>query len=195
MKKYKIYSSIALISGLLLVLASVLVPIIKLSIYTSQNGSIGIIGGADGPTAIYLTFRLSGGRLPIALILGLTLFLCGGFCLVFKRVIISNCGLRTTALSLVISSFGASGLFCFFIWYGIVAFHEMSMHPIAYPLSIIGGIFSLVALMITIILYIKSRKENLKIKGIILDIITSIITLPIFFWLCAEIHNLLQRIV
>ena len=53
MKKFKIYSSVCLISGLLLVLASVLVPIIKFSNYTAQNGSIGIIGGADGPTAIY----------------------------------------------------------------------------------------------------------------------------------------------
>ena len=40
MRKFKIYSSIALISGLLLALASVLVPIIKLSNYTAQNGSI-----------------------------------------------------------------------------------------------------------------------------------------------------------
>ena len=84
MKKFKIYSSVCLISGLLLVLASVLVPIIKFSNYTAQNGSIGIIGGADGPTAIYLTSRLLGERLLFALILGLTLFLCGGFCLVFK---------------------------------------------------------------------------------------------------------------
>lgn len=174
MKKFKIYSSIVLISGLLLALTSVLVPIIKLSNYTAQNGSIGIIGGADGPTAIYLTSRLLGERLLFALILGLTLFLCGGFCLVFKRTVTNNCRLKTTALSLIISFFGASGLSCFLIWYSIVAFLEMSMHPIAYPLSIIGGIFSLVAFIITIILYIKARKENFKIKGIVVDVINCI---------------------
>ena len=195
MKKFKIYSSIVLISGLLLALTSVLVPIIKLSNYTAQNGSIGIIGGADGPTAIYLTSRLLGERLLFALILGLTLFLCGGFCLVFKRTVTNNCRLKTTALSLIISFFGASGLSCFLIWYSIVAFLEMSMHPIAYPLSIIGGIFSLVAFIITIILYIKARKENFKIKGIVIDVITSIITLPIFFLVCIEIYNLLQQII
>ena len=195
MKKFKIYSSIVLISGLLLALTSVLVPIIKLSNYTAQNGSIGIIGGADGPTAIYLTSRLLGERLLFALILGLTLFLCGGFCLVFKRTVTNNCRLKTTALSLIISFFGASGLSCFLIWYSIVAFLEMSMHPIAYPLSIIGGIFSLVAFIITIILYIKARKENFKIKGIVIDVITSIITIPIFFLVCIEIYNLLQQII
>ena len=195
MGKFKIYSSIALISGLLLALASVLVPIIKLSNYTAQNGSVGIIGGADGPTAIYLTNRLLDGRLLLILILGLTLLLCGGFCLIFKRTVTNVCKLKTTALSLIISFFGASGLSCFFIWYSIVAFHEMSKHPISYPLSIIGGIFSLVAFITTIILYIKVRKENFKIKGIVVDIITSIITLPTFFLVCTEIYNLLQQII
>lgn len=192
MRKYKIYSSIALISGLLLALASVLVPIIKLSNYTSQNGSIGIIGGADGPAAIYLTYRLLDGRLLLILILGITLFLCGGFCLIFKRTVINNCRLKTTALSLIISFFGASGLVCFFIWYSIVAFIEMSKHPISYPLSIIGGILSLVAFIITIILYIKVRKENFKIKGIVIDILTSIITLPILFLFVSKICAILQ---
>lgn len=141
MKKFKIYSSISLISGLLIVLASVLVPIIKLSNHTAQNGSVGIIGGADAPTLLFL-LKYSDGHLLFTLILGLTLFLCGGFCLIFKRVVINNCGLRTTALSLVISLFGASGLSCFFIWYSIVAFHEMSMHPIAYPVSVFAGLLS-----------------------------------------------------
>lgn len=195
MNKFKTYSSVCLISGLLLVLASVLVPIIKLSNYTAQNGSIGIIGGADGPTAIYVTSQLLGGSLLFALILVLTLLLCGGFCLIFKRTVTDVCKLKTTALSLIISFFGASGLSCFFIWYSIVAFHEMSKHPISYPLSIIGGILSLVAFIITIILYIKVRKENFKIKGIVVDIITSIITFPTFFLVCAEIYNLLQQII
>ena len=191
MRKFKIYSYIALISGLLLALASVLVPIIKLSNYTAQNGSVGIIGGADAPTLLFL-LRYSDGHLLFALILGLTLFLCGGFCLVFRRTVTNNCKFKTTMLSLIISFFGASGLSCFFIWYSIVAFLEMSMHPIAYPLSIIGGIFSLGAFIITIILYIKVRKENFKIKGIVVDIITSITTLPILFLLVAKIFAILQ---
>ncbi len=195
MKKIKIYSSIALILGLLLALVSVLVPIIKINEFTAQNGSVGIIGGADGPTAIYLTSHLLDRNLLFTLILGLTLFLSGAFCLIFKRVVINNCSLKTTALSLIISFFGASGLACFFIWYSIVVFHEMSKHPLSYPLSIIGGMGSLVAFVATIVFYVRARKENLKVKGIIVDIITSIITLPTFFWLCAEIHNLLQRII
>ncbi len=41
MKKIKIYSSIALILGLLLALVSVVVPIIKINEFTEQNGSVG----------------------------------------------------------------------------------------------------------------------------------------------------------
>ena len=50
---------------------------------------------------------------------------------------------------------------------------------------------SLIAFVATIVFYVRARKDNLKVKGIIVDIITSIITLPTFFWLCAEIYNLL----
>lgn len=191
MKKFKIYSSISLISGLLIVLASVLVPIIKLSNHTAQNGSVGIIGGADAPTLLFL-LKYSDGHLLFTLILGLTLFLCGGFCLIFKRVVINNCGLRTTALSLVISLFGASGLSCFFIWYSIVAFHEMSMHPIAYPVSVFAGLLSFIMFIAAIIFYIKVRRNNFKPKGIIIDILTSIITLPTLFLLVAKICAILQ---
>lgn len=191
MRKFKIYSSIALISGLLLALTSVLVPVIKLSNYTAQNGSVGIISGTDAPTLLFL-LKYSDGHLLFALILGLTLFLCGGFCLVFKRTVTNNCRLKTTALSLLISFFGASGLACFFIWYSIVVFHEMSMHPIAYPCSIFVGLLSLVAFITAIIFYIRVRKKNLKPKGIIIDILTSITTLPILFLLVAKIFAILQ---
>ncbi len=192
MRKFKIYSSIALISGLLLALASVLVLIIILSNYTAQNGSIGIIGGADGPTAIYITSRLFGGHLLFTLIFGLTLFLCGGFCLIFKKTVTNNCRLKTTALSLIISFFGASGLSCFIIWYSIVVFFEMSMHPIAYPFSIFAGLLSLFAFITAIKFYIRERKKNPKPKGIVIDVLTSITTLPILFLLVAKILAIMQ---
>lgn len=187
MRKIKKYSSIVLILGLTLVLMSVLVPIIKISNYTAQNGSIGIIGGADTPTLLFLLRYYFGDGLLFLFILGLTLFLCGVFCLVFGRAVINNCTLKTTALSLIISLLGASGLSCFFIWYSIVVFHEMSTHPVAYPCSIFAGLLSLIAFVTAIVFYTRARKNNLKPKGIIIDILTSIIALPILFLLVAKI--------
>lgn len=86
----------------------------------------------------------------------------------------------------------AAGLVCFFIWYSIVVFHEMSMYPIAYTCSIFVGLLSLVAFITAIIFYIRVRKKNLKPKGIIIDILTSITTLPILFLLVAKIFAILQ---
>ena len=192
MKKIKTYSSIALILGLILVSASVLVPIIKISKFTAQNGSIGIIGGADMPTLLFSLRYILGGQLLFTLILGLILFLCGGFRLIFGRSVINNCSIKTTALSLIISFFGASGLVCFFIWYSIVVFHEMSMHPIAYPCSIFAGLLSLIGFVTAIVFYVRARKANLKPKGIIIDILTSIVTLPILLLIVAKISTILQ---
>ena len=195
MRKFKIYSSISLISGLLLVLASVLVPIIKLSNYTAQNGSVGIIGGTDAPTLLFL-LKYSDGHLLFALILGLTLFLCGGFCLIFKRTVMNNCRLKTTALSLIISFFGASGLSCFYIWYSIVSFHAMSEHPISHPASIVGGFLSLAAFILSIFFYVKMRKGDWPIKGVLLDAVVAYLSLPVFFfWLMEHVYPWLQRLV
>ena len=190
MKKIKIYSLLSLILGFTLVLISVLMSIVKLN-YISQNGSIGIIGGADKSTLLFL-LKYCGGGLLFTIILGLTLFLCGGFCLVFKRTVTNNCRLKTTALSLIISFFGALGLSCFFIWFSIVAFHEMSMHPIAYPFSIFVGLLSLIAFITVIVFYIMVRRNNLKPIGIIIDILTSITTLPVLFLIVAKICAVLQ---
>ena len=93
-------------------------------------------------------------------ILSLTLLLCGGFCLVFKKTVYENCRLKTTLISLCISLFGAIGLCCLFIWFSIVAFGKMSSHPIEYPVSIVGGLLSLFMFIIAIAFYIKLRLFN-----------------------------------
>lgn len=196
MKKYKIYSTIALISGLLLALVSVLVPIIKLSNYTAQNVSVGIIGGADASTLRFIFWHGYGGdNMVIPIIFGIALFLAGMFCLIFSKAVFYNCTVKTTLLSLTTSFFGASGLVCFFIWFSIVAFGEMSKHPISYPISIIGGAISLLAFIILIFFYIKARSAKMSAKGTIIDILTSITALPIFFLICSKIYDLIQLFV
>jgi hypothetical protein len=54
-------------------------------IYTSQHGAIGIIGGADGPTAIYLTSRLFSGMPIIFMLLGLGLIVSAVVLLIVLR--------------------------------------------------------------------------------------------------------------
>ncbi len=190
----KKFSITALVAGLIFVILSIIIPFIMINDYIDQNGSIGIIGGADTPTIHFIMWQMFGGYFIYILILGILLTLSGSFCLIFGKTILENCSLRTTVISLLISVFGAQGLVCFLNWFIIVSFHEMSKSPIAYPLNITLGIISLLALIIFIYFYIKARKENLKIKGIVIDILTSIITLPIFFLSGIEIYALLKQI-
>ncbi len=191
MKRLKITSIGIILFGLAVMAISILVPIIKISDYTTQNGAVGIIGGADKPTLWFL-LSYSDGDFLLTFIFGLTLLLCGGFCLVFKKTVYENCRLKTTLISLCISLFGAIGLCCLFIWFSIVAFGKTASHPIEYPVSIVGGLLSLFMFIIAIAFYIKLRKNNLKIKGIIIDILTSIIALPTLFLLVAKIYSIFQ---
>ena len=84
---------------------------------------------------------------------------------------------KTTALALAISFFGAAGLACFFIWHSIVSFHEVSKNP-------------LLCFIISVVFYIKIRKTNISGRGILIDILTIAVTLPIFFLICAMIYEL-----
>lgn len=60
MKRLKITSIRITLFGLAVMAISILVPIIKTSDYTIQNGAVGIIGGADTPTLWFLLSYLDG---------------------------------------------------------------------------------------------------------------------------------------
>jgi Na+-transporting methylmalonyl-CoA/oxaloacetate decarboxylase beta subunit len=83
--KSKRNAIILLIIGAIIFLAGIVVPIVSMRIYTSQHGAIGIIGGADGPTAIYLTSRLFSGMPIIFMLLGLGLVVSAVVLLIVLR--------------------------------------------------------------------------------------------------------------
>ena len=91
-----------------------------------------------------------------------------------------------------LSCVGALGLVCVFIWFSIVSFGEMSKHPIEYPVSVLLGIVCFFAFVVLIAVYLKLRKTNWSIKGLIIDILTSIIYLPTFFYIFSYIYGLLN---
>jgi Na+-transporting methylmalonyl-CoA/oxaloacetate decarboxylase beta subunit len=82
--KSKRNAIILLIIGAIIFLVGI-VPIVSMKIYTSQHGAIGIIGGADGPTAIYLTSRLFSGMPIIFMLLGLGLIVSAVVLLIVLR--------------------------------------------------------------------------------------------------------------
>lgn len=76
-RKKKVISIIAIIVGVM-VLGSVVAPMIMGAIFKAQvTSSIGIIGGADGPTAIMLAGTIGAGNVIVESTLGVLLIVGG----------------------------------------------------------------------------------------------------------------------
>ena len=160
--------------------------------YTADYAPTDIIGGADAPTYRFLQENFLKG-LPIVLIIfGISLVLSSGFCLLFSKTVMKHCSIRTSAISLGLSCAGGAGLVCALIWVSVTAFGEASKHPIAYPVSIAGGLTCLMAFLALIVFYFKTRQEKCTVTGVVIDVLTSIVYLPAFFWLFSWLYEILS---
>jgi hypothetical protein len=189
--KIKRNSLIILIAGVLILGLGILSPVVYWNSFTLRNQSAGIIGGAGAPTYMYVTFNLFWGLPLVFILLGLSMAVSAGFCLLFKNTIKTYCSVKTSAISIGLSAIGALGLACAFIWLSIVSFGEVSRHPVEYPITIFLGIVSFFVFVALIALYLKLRKMNWSVKGFVIDIFTSLIYLPTFFFAISFLYNAL----
>lgn len=97
------------------------------------------------------------------------------------------CTIKTTVSTLIILFFGAMGLWCYLNWYSIVGFGKIKTFPIEYRFSIAGGF---IALFVAVWFYVKNRKNNAKLLGILLDIGIVWVSLPIYILLIIQISYL-----
>ncbi len=172
---------IILILGVLMSILGFIAPIVYWNNYTLHNGAIGIIGGADAPTYTFMLSAFFDG-LPFVLIwLGISLVVSSGFCLLFSNTVKKHCNINTSVISLGLSSVGALGLVCAFLWFSIVSFG-----------SILLGIVCFFTFVVLIAIYLKKRKINWSIKGFIIDILTSIAYLPAFFFVFSYLYEILS---
>lgn len=190
--KLKKYSICTLILGFVISLLGFITPFIRLNFFTQHNGAIGIIGGADSPSAYLLTLSLFPNLHVLFILLGLSLIIPSAFCLLFSKTVKTHLRLSTSAVSLGLSAVGALGILCAFVWLITVAFEGPSTHPVEYGVSILLGIFCFFAFIILIGLYIKLRKANKSVKGIIIDVLTSIVYLPFFFYLFMYLYEIVS---
>ena len=192
--KLKQISLLTLLVGALFSIIGAIVPFIALQNYPFENGAVGIIGGADTPTYEFVVFRIMDGWPFVAVLFGITLIFSALFCLIFSKTVKNNCNMKTTVLSLGLSAVGAAGLVCVCIWFVTVAFGEISKYPIKYPASVLLGSLCFFAFVVLIAVYFKVRKTNWSIKGIIIDVLTSIIYLPAFFFAFSYLYEFLDRV-
>jgi len=74
-----------IVSGFILTILGITVPLIELNKYTANNASIGIIGGADLPTYKYIVFTEMHGIPFYLLFFGISLFIVGVVILIFRK--------------------------------------------------------------------------------------------------------------
>ena len=180
--KLKKLSILGLIIGIVAVLVAVGYLALMWLLANTDAKTIAIIGGADGPTAIFITSRMFFRTfVGILLTLGIPLVLTSLFCLIFPNFVQKNFSIKTSALALGLSATGCLGAYCLISSLAIAGFGLADEHPIAYPASIAAGVLALILFLILFALYCKARKGEVKIVGIILDVLTGALFLPFFF--------------
>ncbi len=128
----------------------------------------------------------------VPLLMGAIYFLIALFCFIFYKIIRKHCTVPTTLLSLGISGAGMAGLVCFCYWFIVCSFGEAYRHPILHPCSVGFGMLSLFLVILFIILYAVFRQKQWSVKGLFLDLATTMLFAPAFLmleffivaWLC-----------
>lgn len=174
----KKYSLIAIGAGVCTLLPVISVFVALMSV--PQGPSVGIIGGADGPTAQFLMTELLSDWPGCLFLLAAALILSGFFCLLFSKTVARVCSVKTSAVALGLSATGGVGLYCFFAWLAMTAFHETGKHPIAYPVSVALGVVCLTAFAALLAIYFRKRRQSWSWGGLAIDVATAVLYLPFF---------------
>ena len=166
-----------LLVGILILICGVSIPLVS-----SPSDYALIIGGADAPTFWFHLRSLLGGLPLVLVVLGLSLSLSAGFCLLFFKTVKTHCTLYTTAISLGLSATGALGLVCVYLWFVIVSFGKMAEHPVAHPASVLLGLLCLVVFILLLYFYFVKRCHAWTTKGFMIDVLTALVYLPTWFF-------------
>lgn len=174
--KEKIASLIVFLCGCALVATRNIVPtpLLKLLSYI----------GAEIPERSFLFAWRN-----LLLFLGCALIISSLFCFIFTKTVKNSLNLSTTTISLVISGMCSGGLYCFFV---LALLENHSKYPITYPVGVSLLLISFFSLPALLCAYFAIRQKHWSIKGIIIDILTSIIFMPSIFFACMMLHDILD---
>ena len=192
--KMKRCSLLVLFLGIALLCIGIALPAVFWQIFgrvISQRADMAIIGGADAATYQYLSRTLLNG-LPNAIgMLGISMILSAGFCLLFSGTVRKHCTVATSAIALGLSATGALGLVCVLVWSSIVAFDSARHYPIEFPVSIMLGLLCLCAFLILFSLYFKVREKHKSIPGLLIDVFSGILYLPAYFLAFSYLYEII----
>ena len=172
-----------------LLLVCILVPFGVLG--AEQNETVGIIGGADGPTVIMIVGAFWEGVFPALITLSLSTVLCGLFCLLFSKAVKEHCTLKTSGIALSLSACASLLFYCFLLFASCFIMTSPDKHPVTLPLSVVVGGVAAVAFVWLFTLWVKFRAQKPSAKGVVFDILLFFDYLLPMFLLFDFIRNLI----
>ena len=178
MKKINIFSLVTGILGALCLLVAAIPIILVLTNFGGAN-DIGVIGGADTPTAIHVAYVVMDGWPVLALWLGVPLILTSLFTAIFKKTTENCLTIKTSVTAILISALCAVTVYCAGTVYKLIKFNSIDARPVAFPCCLVAGIIAIVGLIVLLALYIfKFRKAKPSAKGVIIDLLTVAVYAP-----------------
>jgi hypothetical protein len=193
--KNKVSWLVTLLSGLILFSGSIIWANSSYNNYLVRSKDETVVGVVRGYSyGNYVVTEMH--YIPYVLkLLGIALVITGLFALIFNKTVRQCCNIKTTAISLGLSSMAACGVYCFLTLFIISVFSSSKGYPYDYPTSKAGCIISLLIFIVLFVSYIIVRKDTLKIKGVVIDILLCILYFPSFFCMVGVAESILSKLV
>ena len=158
------------------------------------DSDIGIVGGADRPTANFYIREMMHSVYGLLILLGMPTAFCSLFALIFSRAVKKNCSLPTALAALGLSACASLGAVSLLTFASCFIMGNPSKNPIAFSASICVGMMALIGLILLIALYCKLRGKKASVPGVFLEAALAFIYTPTFFLAGVMISNSLSAI-
>lgn len=178
-------SLIALAYGLVFVVSGFVAPVIL---------ELSVLGNCSC-TEEYCLHKLFNELMFVVGIFGVPVIISALFCLFFGKSVSKHCTVKTSIISLALSMISGLGLCCFFIYFCCVAFDDLQQYPIEYPASVIGTLLCLALFIIVFCFYVKCRKENVSVKGVVIDVLFALLFVIPFFFASGVGYNIISKMI
>ncbi len=159
-----VFSALVILCGLAMIVVCASFIVVGTLNTLENNGSVGIIGGADGATAEYLVKKYNDTMGQI-LKFGALVVITGIVSLTFNRFFSRHCGVETSVTAISISAVVGLGLNCVMLFAFCSIFDHPKNHPIRYPASFFLGVICLVIFLVLIGFYVFFRFRRPSLKG------------------------------
>lgn len=125
---------------------------------------------------------------------GVTVF-CALLGWIFHKKTIKWCSIKTTTVAMGISAMGSLGIHCVISFLSCYFLSSPAKHPIRHPASVCVGMIAFCVFLLLAYLYIKLRKENQSVSGILLDVGLGLVYLAPFFFVWGAADSILSAFI